>query len=88
MTKPTLVLNDAEFSTVPDITRNGYEFTEGCGRISEELAKRLAAAAHLPVQRRSPSAFQIRFGEYKGVLVVDKRLQGQKMRVSSVDEKV
>jgi hypothetical protein len=70
-TRPSIVLNDWDFIVEEDIVRNGYEFTEGCGRISTAAAAQVAALLHLkPV----PSAFQIRFGEFKGVLVVDPSL--------------
>ncbi|EQC39802.1 hypothetical protein SDRG_03225 [Saprolegnia diclina VS20] len=62
-----------ETRTVPDIERNGYCFSDGVGTISVALAKTVAHALQLET---IPSAFQIRYGGYKGVLSVDPLLCG------------
>ncbi|GBG74512.1 hypothetical protein CBR_g18922 [Chara braunii] len=62
---------------VQDIVRNGYCFSDGIGRISMEFAEEIT----LEMQRedvagdlfRTPSAFQVRFAGYKGVVAVDPR---------------
>ena len=56
---------------IPDIKRNGYNFTDGVGKISPFLAH--LAASELGILRQSqepPSVFQIRIGGCKGVLAV------------------
>ena len=59
--------------SIPDVTRNGYVFTDGCGLISCELAKSVATELKqlnkLNSQAHStPSAYQLRFGGCKGVV--------------------
>jgi RNA-dependent RNA polymerase len=60
---------------IPDIERNGYCFTDGCGFISQDLANKLAPLFGFS----QASAFQIRLGGCKGVLVVNKDLKGEKV---------
>lgn len=64
-----------------DVTRNGYTFTDGVGRISPELAEHawaaLLKARRFRTRTALPSAFQIRLCGFKGVLVVDHRLKGR-----------
>eukprot|EP01018_Ginkgo_biloba_P010063 Gb_08298 [translate_table: standard] len=50
---------------LPDIERNGYNFSDGIGKITPDLAMEVARRLQL-VDR--PSAYQIRFGGYKGVV--------------------
>ncbi|CAD7696502.1 unnamed protein product [Ostreobium quekettii] len=54
-----------------DVTANGYNFTDGVGRLTVELAEKISAAL---VIGHTPSAYQIRFGGAKGVVVIDKQL--------------
>lgn len=59
---------------IPDIeitTDDGtnYNFSDGIGKISQSFAKQVAEKCKLD---HVPSAFQIRFGGYKGVIAVDK----------------
>ena len=49
---------------VPDIERNGRNFSDGVGKISEFVARIIADDLELPYQ---PSAFQFRLGGYKGL---------------------
>ncbi|KAI5331515.1 hypothetical protein L3X38_021641 [Prunus dulcis] len=64
-----------EVELIPDveIERDGvkYCFSDGIGKISAEFAARVARKFELS---RTPSAFQIRYGGYKGVLAVDPTL--------------
>jgi RNA-dependent RNA polymerase len=57
---------------IPDIEvrREGttYTFSDGIGKISSDFAKRVAAKCGF---KTTPSAFQIRYGGYKGVVAVD-----------------
>ncbi|KAK4384128.1 RNA-dependent RNA polymerase 1 [Sesamum angolense] len=58
---------------IPDIeaVRGGikYIFSDGIGKISPEFARRVAVRCG--VKNSTPSAFQIRYGGYKGVVAVD-----------------
>lgn len=52
-----------------DVTRNGYNFSDGIGVITEDLA--LEVAEMLPLADRfAPSAYQIRYAGFKGVVAV------------------
>ena len=70
--------------------RNGFCFTDGCGRASGNFTKHLARSLQIlePVTglRYRPCAFQIRFKGYKGMLVEDPTLNSHgetvKMRPS------
>ncbi|KAM7487791.1 hypothetical protein LguiB_025275 [Lonicera macranthoides] len=57
---------------IPDITvrKDGteYIFSDGIGKISTDFARRVAVKCGL---KTTPSAFQIRFGGYKGVVAID-----------------
>jgi len=60
--------------------------TDGVGTISQELADKIweekcRATGNLRENRVKPSAYQFRFLGYKGVVVVDTRLDGVKMRL-------
>jgi RNA-dependent RNA polymerase len=50
-----------------------YNFSDGVGKVSSALAKKFAEALDL---LEVPSAFQIRYKGYKGLVVVDPTLQG------------
>jgi RNA-dependent RNA polymerase len=66
--------------------------TDGVGTISPQLAdmiweERCNASRKAMEHRVKPSAYQFRFLGYKGVVVVDHRLQGIKMRLRSSQRK-
>ncbi|KAH9989051.1 RNA dependent RNA polymerase-domain-containing protein [Russula compacta] len=66
--------------------------TDGVGTISQELADMIweehcRATGNLRENRVRPSAYQFRFLGYKGVVVVDNRLQGIKMRLRESQRK-
>ncbi|KAK2635559.1 hypothetical protein Ddye_030351 [Dipteronia dyeriana] len=69
----TLSVGTHEMEIIPDIEveRGGttYVFSDGIGKISAEFARRVASKCRL--KGASPSAFQIRYGGYKGVVAVD-----------------
>ena len=72
----------ADFKPLPDIRRNGYNFTDGVGRISPFLAH--LAASELGILQHSqdpPSVFQIRFGGCKGVLAVSPGSVGRQIHI-------
>jgi RNA-dependent RNA polymerase len=71
--------------TVPikDIERNGYCFTDGVGKISTFVAQMIVTDLYANSGFHDlPSAFQFRMGGYKGILVLDPMLKGdRKIRV-------
>ncbi|CAG8468456.1 7511_t:CDS:10 [Scutellospora calospora] len=77
----TLELDEDNIKNIPDIKRNGFTFSDGCGKISPALAK--IAAEHyfgtqiVELDNEIPSVFQIRFGGCKGVVSFDPNLQGK-----------
>lgn len=64
-TTPTYQFND--FIEIDDIQKNSYCFTDGIGLITKKQAKCISAILGLNF---IPSAFQIRFGGYKGIVTV------------------
>ncbi|KAH0985407.1 hypothetical protein GBA52_012584 [Prunus armeniaca] len=73
--KEAFSVGEDEVEEIPDIEieRDGVEycFSDGIGKISAEFAARVARKFKLSC---TPSAFQIRYGGYKGVLAVDPTL--------------
>ncbi|XVF85598.1 hypothetical protein PTKIN_Ptkin17bG0129800 [Pterospermum kingtungense] len=69
----TLSVARDEIDIIPDveIIRHGtkYTFSDGIGKISADFAKKVAKKCRL--DGRTPSAFQIRIGGFKGVVAVD-----------------
>ncbi|CAN4081265.1 unnamed protein product [Withania somnifera] len=68
--KETLSVGRHEVEDIPDIKVYGtsYVFSDGIGKISVDFANRVATKCGL---QYTPSAFQIRYGGYKGVVAVD-----------------
>ncbi|KAI3883153.1 hypothetical protein MKW92_030412 [Papaver armeniacum] len=70
----TLSVSRDEIEKIDDveIESNGtvYTFSDGIGKISFEFAHKVASKCGL---KCTPSAFQIRYGGYKGVVAVDPR---------------
>ena len=58
---------------IPDVITKDYNFTDGCGLISERFAKTLVKGINIRFRnkRYTPSVFQIRYRGYKGVLMTD-----------------
>lgn len=65
---------------LPDIKRNGYEFSDGIGQMTPDLAMEVAKI--LQLNCNPPSAFQIRYGGYKGVIATWPTESGSKFRLS------
>ncbi|CAI9755244.1 unnamed protein product [Fraxinus pennsylvanica] len=66
----TLSVEDDEIEFIPDIEAlRGGIFSDGIGKISAEFAQKVAMKCGL--KNSFPSAFQIRYGGYKGVVAVD-----------------
>eukprot|EP00392_Amoebophrya_sp_AT5.2_P009515 g9543.t1 len=75
-----------EVGSIPDVERNGYCFTDGSGQITCACAARVARSLKLLGPDKDsetedfgfvPSAFQVRFGGAKGVLVQNPFLRDQ-----------
>ncbi|KAL8518485.1 hypothetical protein ACS0TY_009748 [Phlomoides rotata] len=68
--KETLSVGLNEIEKISDVT-NGtkYTFSDGIGKISAAFARRVAVKCG--IRGSIPSAFQIRYGGYKGVVAVD-----------------
>ena len=60
------------------VLRNNYDFSDGVGTISEDILRRVWRVYGT---RRSikPTALQIRFQGYKGMVSLDSRLRGEKL---------
>ncbi|CAK9215440.1 unnamed protein product [Sphagnum jensenii] len=76
---PTLDVCAHEVEHIPDIERTDREsgtvycFSDGIGKISEHFARKVVKLCNfkkMPIAL-TPSAFQIRYGGYKGVVAVD-----------------
>ncbi|PWZ07659.1 putative RNA-dependent RNA polymerase SHL2 [Zea mays] len=68
-----------------DVTRNGYNFSDGIGVITEDLA--LEVAEMLPLADRfAPSAYQIRYAGFKGVVAVWPPGPGQEDRGTRAED--
>lgn len=76
----TLEVPSDEVNNIPDIERTDwsksgvkYCFTDGIGKMSKEFAERVARKCGFKKMTAAlvPSAFQIRYGGYKGVVAVD-----------------
>ncbi|CAI2166599.1 4586_t:CDS:2 [Funneliformis geosporum] len=76
--------------TLEEIERNDFKFSDGCGKISESLAKRAAKeywGTKKPKDEEIPSVFQIRFGGCKGMVAVDPNLEGDVLCIRPSQEK-
>ncbi|GFQ05295.1 RNA-dependent RNA polymerase 1 [Phtheirospermum japonicum] len=67
----TLTVNEYDVENIDDIKDlgNKYTFSDGIGKISADFARRVAIKCGF--KGSTPSAFQIRYGGYKGVVAVD-----------------
>eukprot|EP00814_Leptocylindrus_danicus_P018554 CAMPEP_0116022626 /NCGR_PEP_ID=MMETSP0321-20121206/11096_1 /TAXON_ID=163516 /ORGANISM="Leptocylindrus danicus var. danicus, Strain B650" /LENGTH=1212 /DNA_ID=CAMNT_0003493727 /DNA_START=209 /DNA_END=3844 /DNA_ORIENTATION=+ len=64
-TVDALMLDDSQWQLIEDIEKNGYCFSDGVGRISKSMSKEIATKLGI---NDIPSAYQIRFAGFKGVL--------------------
>ncbi|KZT27322.1 RdRP-domain-containing protein [Neolentinus lepideus HHB14362 ss-1] len=83
-TDPAVKICRDEWTEIPDLGEAPYEFTDGVGTISRELADQIWEK--LCADRKifnhvgpKPSSYQIRFLGYKGMVAIDDQLQGKKM---------
>jgi RNA-dependent RNA polymerase len=68
-TYPTVMIQPEEMEFIEDVNHNEYNFSDGIGKITPKLA--LEVAKRLPLMNNYvPSAFQIRFAGFKGVVAV------------------
>jgi RNA-dependent RNA polymerase len=63
-----------------DIKRNGYNFTDGVGKISPILARQVAEELGLSTEG-PPSVFQFRLGGCKGVLAIAPEVPGHEIHI-------
>ncbi|XP_043725101.1 RNA-dependent RNA polymerase 2 [Telopea speciosissima] len=90
--RETLNVSPQDVEIIPDIevTTDGiqYCFSDGIGKVSPSFARLIALECGL---RHTPSAFQIRYGGYKGVIAVDRNsfrklsLRGSMLKFHSKD---
>ncbi|KAI0373002.1 RdRP-domain-containing protein [Pilatotrama ljubarskyi] len=85
-TDPSVSITRDQWEEMNDLGEEPYLFTDGVGTISQELGDMIwealcTAKESLRRVQITPDAYQIRFLGYKGVVVVDRRLQGIKMRL-------
>ncbi|KAJ4374237.1 hypothetical protein N0V83_002978 [Neocucurbitaria cava] len=67
---------------IPDVERNGYNFTDGVGKLSSFLAKMAAQELGLANPFDDPpSLFQFRLGGCKGVLALDPNIPGHEVHI-------
>ena len=73
---------------INDIERNGYNFSDGVGRISRFLAQ--MAMSELKIKTPTgepPSAFQFRLGGSKGMLAISPQAQRQEVHIRKSQDK-
>jgi RNA-dependent RNA polymerase len=76
--RTTVMINDSLY----DVERNGFNFTDGVGKISKFLAQMIADELRLPNPLEDhPSLFQFRLGGCKGVLAVAPEIPGQEIHI-------
>jgi len=75
--RSAMTINPSRCEDIPDIERDGYIFTDGCGLIAPRLAQELARRIGITFRnmRYTPSVFQIRYRGYKGVVTLDPRMR-------------
>ncbi|KAH9066234.1 RdRP-domain-containing protein [Lactarius vividus] len=87
-TDPSVKIRRDQWEEQPELGPH----TDGVGTISPELAAKIweakcKASGNTRTDRVEPSAYQFRFLGYKGVVVVDHRLEGIKMRLRDSQHK-
>ncbi|KAL5489956.1 hypothetical protein ACEPAI_4789 [Sanghuangporus weigelae] len=84
-TNPSVKISRDQWAEIPDLGSDPYLHTDGIGTISRQLggliwSEECRLNPHLK-QYAEPSAYQIRFLSFKGVVVVDDNLKGIKMNL-------
>ncbi|KAH8099527.1 RdRP-domain-containing protein [Cristinia sonorae] len=85
-TDPSVTIRRSQWEEVPDLGTDPYLFTDGIGTISPKLGDLIWDALCNDRDENyrkhiKPSAYQIRFLGYKGVVSIDHELEGIKMRL-------
>ncbi|KAM5531730.1 hypothetical protein V8D89_014579 [Ganoderma adspersum] len=83
-TDPSVSISHEQCEEIPDMGTEPYLFTDGVGTISSQLGDMIwealcAAKEDLRPYEHKPSAYQIRYLGYKGMVGIDERLEGIKM---------
>lgn len=78
----TIDLQPENIFALQPVLRNGYDFSDGVGTISEGLLRRIWRV-YGARRLLKPTALQIRFQGYKGMVSVDSRLQGEVLKLRS-----
>ncbi|KAI9452162.1 RdRP-domain-containing protein [Russula earlei] len=91
-TDPSVKIRRDQWEEQQDIGPKGKEHTDGVGTISPQLADMIweakrKASRKISDNRVKPSAYQIRFLGYKGVVVVDRMLKDIRMRLRPSQQK-
>ena len=78
-----IVLSDEDITESEDIVKGEFNFTDGCGSLSKQLATRIKNEAKLILEPEEylPCVFQIRYQGCKGVVMVDPRLKDNEMMI-------
>ncbi|KAI8138290.1 RNA dependent RNA polymerase-domain-containing protein [Fennellomyces sp. T-0311] len=71
-TQPVFAVQSDQIKSLKDIVRNDHTFSDGIGRISQDLADQIAEVMG---RKDKPTAFQFRLGGAKGVLAVHRRIK-------------
>ncbi|KAL3678732.1 hypothetical protein R1sor_021688 [Riccia sorocarpa] len=79
-TYSTLKVQPDEIVQIPDVKRNNYVFSDGCGKISPTFAPEVAK--WLKLEANPPSAYQIRYAGYKGVVGVWHMNEGPQLKLA------
>jgi HrpA-like RNA helicase len=79
--RPIMELRDVVVDVVADVERSGYCFTDGCGRISEDLMAEIVAE-QLERKAKDVSVIQCRLPGVKGTLVVDPQSPARTIKLS------
>ena len=76
--KPVVSINDTQVDRIADVENDKFNFTDGCGLISPDIAAQITG---YPFQyqyeqqvHKFPSVYQIRFKGCKGILMLDTTL--------------
>jgi len=82
--KPAVMLDDDQVDVIQDVEHDNFNFTDGCGLISYDIAARIKKDAVYPFKYqyekqmlKFPSVYQIRFKGCKGTLMLDNRLKNK-----------
>ena len=75
--KAAMNLSPDRCQDIPDVEAQDYIFTDGCGLISKHLARELSRILKIAFRnvRYTPSVYQIRYRGYKGVLMLDPKME-------------